>query len=115
MRDIAALAARIMRAIDHDIAAGLVPAGVASFAELHDHVDANEYLIEQGLGTSDRDNTAAGAACDIVAGRLAARSAEFAAGFERGTIDRGFEREGWHAHLAGYRLAYPASCDAAGR
>lgn len=40
------LEARIARAkaeILADIGRGIVPAGVATFAELHDHVDANDY------------------------------------------------------------------------
>lgn len=38
-----------------DIASGRVPASVASFAELHDHVDANEYggACEGGFDGSD--------------------------------------------------------------
>ncbi len=34
---------RVIAEIRADIAAGLVPATVASFAELHDYVDANTY------------------------------------------------------------------------
>lgn len=34
---------RMKREVREDIAKGIVPAAVASFSELHDHVDANEY------------------------------------------------------------------------
>ena len=37
---------KIMAAIDVDIQAGLIPATVASFSELHDYVDANDYALE---------------------------------------------------------------------
>jgi hypothetical protein len=37
-----------------DVARGVVPADVPSFAELHDHVDANEY----GGGTESFDGSA---------------------------------------------------------
>jgi hypothetical protein len=37
---------RIMAEIDDDIKAGLIPATVASFSELHDYVDANDYALE---------------------------------------------------------------------
>ena len=36
---------KIMAEIDADIQAGLVPATVASFSELHDYVDANDYAL----------------------------------------------------------------------
>lgn len=37
---------RIMTEIRNDIASTQVPVTVASFSELHDHVDANCYLID---------------------------------------------------------------------
>lgn len=37
---------RVMGAIQDDIDAGRVPATVRSFAELHDHLDANEYTAD---------------------------------------------------------------------
>jgi len=33
-------------AIEEDITAGVVPASVRSFSELHDFVDANDYMTE---------------------------------------------------------------------
>jgi len=36
----------IIAAIRGDMAAGLIPLAAGSFAELHDHVDANEYVID---------------------------------------------------------------------
>jgi hypothetical protein len=49
--------ARGKEEISDDIAAGIVPAGVASFAELHDYVDANEYgglCDPEAYGDSER-------------------------------------------------------------
>lgn len=46
MTSISEYADRIMALIAGDVAAGLVPRGVGSFSRLHDHVDANDYLIE---------------------------------------------------------------------
>ena len=43
--EIVAVVRRIMAAIGRDQAAGLVPRVPGSFSALHDHVDANEYLI----------------------------------------------------------------------
>lgn len=40
-----------MADIAADIAAGVVPASVATFTDLHDYVDANEYVA--GVPTSD--------------------------------------------------------------
>jgi hypothetical protein len=37
------LVARMKEEINSDIASGIVPASVGTFAELHDYVDANEY------------------------------------------------------------------------
>jgi hypothetical protein len=37
---------KIMAEVDGDIKAGLVPATVATFSELHDYVDANDYALE---------------------------------------------------------------------
>lgn len=38
-------ARHVITEIRADVAAGTVPATVATFSELHDHVDANEYLL----------------------------------------------------------------------
>jgi len=35
--------------IQDDISGGMIPATVTSFAELHEYVDANEYLIDDTL------------------------------------------------------------------
>lgn len=50
--DITAAIARAKDEILGDIADGIVPASVASFSELHDYTDANEYA---GFCTSDGD------------------------------------------------------------
>lgn len=49
-------AAAIVELVDEDIAEGVVPAGVCSFVELHDHVDANEYTIDAGLFPESDDD-----------------------------------------------------------
>ena len=46
MASINEYADKIMTEIDKDIAAGWMPATVATFSELHDHVDANDYALE---------------------------------------------------------------------
>jgi hypothetical protein len=47
-------AAQVLSAILSDVAAGIVPAAqVASFVDLHDHVDANEYLIDAEVPFDD--------------------------------------------------------------
>lgn len=58
-RTIAEYADQIMTAIDEDIAEGVVPGSVASFTDLHDYVDANEYLlnIEVPWGADDPSGT----------------------------------------------------------
>jgi len=43
MGDFDTAVARGKEEISDDVAAGIVPASVASFSELHDYVDANEY------------------------------------------------------------------------
>lgn len=42
----------VLAEIRQDVACGIVPATVASFSELHDHVDANDYgqEIPEGEG-----------------------------------------------------------------
>lgn len=40
------MALQMIHAIRKDMEAGTVPTSVTSFAELHDYVDANEYLID---------------------------------------------------------------------
>lgn len=42
----AKISLQIINAVKADMAAGHVPASVSTFAELHDYVDANEYVIE---------------------------------------------------------------------
>jgi hypothetical protein len=79
---ISAWADRIMTQIDEDMASGQVPPDAASFAELHDHVDANDYLDAAGVpwGTDlpGQDDDPAGvrivrAVQDEVTRRLAGR------------------------------------------
>jgi hypothetical protein len=48
-----------------DISAGMIPSTVASFSELHDYVDANEYLIDDSL-TFDELVEVAEAASEIL-------------------------------------------------
>ena len=79
-------AQRVMTMIDTDIADGHVPAGVADFATLHDHVDANMYLITaldgyqprggelSEVATSDAETAMCNAVADLVNGKLAARA-----------------------------------------
>ena len=46
----------VMRTIDGDIKEGLLPADVATFSELHDHVDGNVYLLDTaGMATPSED------------------------------------------------------------
>ena len=37
---------QVTHAIEKDIAAGIVPCDVRDFAELHDYLDANEYIAD---------------------------------------------------------------------
>src|SRR5260370_13083866 len=47
----------VMRAIDGDIGEGVMPADVATFSELHDHVDANMYVLDvAGMARSGQDD-----------------------------------------------------------
>jgi len=46
---IAGYVAAIMAAIDDDIAEGALPGSVACFADLHDYLDANDYLQAAGV------------------------------------------------------------------
>lgn len=51
-------AAAVLRAIREDVAAGIVPATVGTFTDLHDYVDANSYLLcvpDRPGGTFDLD------------------------------------------------------------
>lgn len=48
MASIHEYADKIMIEIDKDITAGILPANVSTFVELHDHVDANEYITDAG-------------------------------------------------------------------
>lgn len=65
----------IMAEIDADIARGQVAADVGSFAELHDYVDANEYLLQAVPDMDDYAEwiAAHNATADEVNRRLAAR------------------------------------------
>jgi hypothetical protein len=51
---VAGFADKVMTMIDEDIADGTMPADVASFTDLHDHVDANTYLIDALAGAFPR-------------------------------------------------------------
>ena len=64
MRSTKEIIEQIKREIESDIAAGVIPANVATFSELHDHVDANEYgdLTTKNSGLSfDKINVIQGA------------------------------------------------------
>ena len=50
---VVALADRMLALIRDDVYAGKVPPTVATFAALHDHVDANEYYPAVGIDTMD--------------------------------------------------------------
>jgi hypothetical protein len=56
MTSISSYAAKIMAEIDSDIADGTVPATVATFGELHDHVDANDYAQQVGVPFLEGDD-----------------------------------------------------------
>jgi len=49
-------AKKIIRLIVDDIVKGQVPTGLTAFSQLHDYVDANEYLIEAGLDYADDED-----------------------------------------------------------
>ncbi len=68
------VATAVMGLIRFDIASGRVP-NVRSFAELHDHVDANEYLIQAaaGAGVATSDLATLNAAAALVDADLADR------------------------------------------
>lgn len=70
----------IMAEIDHDISIGQVPATVASFAELHDHVDGNDYALQcipqDAAGCWDEWMELANEVEAEVSRRLAARAAQ---------------------------------------
>lgn len=72
-------AGEILAEIDSDIRSGLVPATVASFRELHDHVDANDYASQvipaDAAPTWDMWMQTANHVEGLVSAMLAARSA----------------------------------------
>lgn len=53
--DLDTVVAAMKREILADIAAGTVPSTVASYSELHDHVDANLYGLPEGYVWSNAD------------------------------------------------------------
>jgi hypothetical protein len=80
-QDVARYADAVMAEIDTDMAADVLPVAVATFGELHDHVDANEYLQEAGVpfgtdpGAGADGCEAVNAVATEVSRRLAARAA----------------------------------------
>jgi len=84
---VAGWAGQVMAAIDAHVKEGRVPPGVASFARLHDYVDANMYVIEALAGAEfprapaddpevlagQAETAAANAVMDEVNRRLTAR------------------------------------------
>lgn len=76
----AVIAHSIIKDIKADMATGLIPATVRTFAELHDYVDANEYVITalEAAGwdhdpASDEQAATANRAMDMVNVWLAAK------------------------------------------
>lgn len=55
-QQVSRLADLVMAEIEKDIASGVVPSGVGSFTDLHDHVDANEYLTCVPFGDHDGES-----------------------------------------------------------
>lgn len=62
----------VMGLIHDDVLAGFVPVTAASFSELHDHVDANEYVL-QVMGADAFDVALANRVTDDVDSRLRSR------------------------------------------
>jgi hypothetical protein len=69
----------IMAEIHGDMVAGTVPRDVGTFSGLHDHVDANEYLIDNLPGAGG-DLDLSNAVADEVDRRLAAEALELGTG-----------------------------------
>lgn len=74
------MATKVIGAVQADIEAGWVPTTVANFSELHDHVDANMYLLNvmDGAGeeydaASEEQATRDNAAMELVNQWLASR------------------------------------------
>lgn len=74
--DIAMYADRVMVLVDEDIESGQVPADVATFSDLHSHVDANEYLIQTDVPYDMNDLVMINAVSDEVSRRLTVRVLE---------------------------------------
>ncbi len=76
-------ATEIMDMIGEDMLEGVMPKSVVSFEELHEHVDANEYMIQADVPWSPDDETAMTfyvAVQDEVTARLARRATVLAVG-----------------------------------
>ncbi len=70
-------AAFALEGIGEDIAAGRVPASVTAFSQLHDYVDANDYLPQMGGGVSfEVEMQIVNAATDLVTDELRKRALE---------------------------------------
>lgn len=71
-------AAKVLDLVRDDMRRGVVPDEVSSFAELHDHVDANGYLSDAGVpfgtdaGSGEDGSGMVNAVCEIVSRVLAA-------------------------------------------
>ena len=98
---IAHYAEAVMAAIRVDVAAGIVPADVASFSELHDYVAADDYATDAGVpwGT---DPGAGADGCEIVNAVESAVDARIRAGDLRQADDDLLGR----AYRLGSRDAY---------
>lgn len=57
MPDVQRYADAVIAMIREDVATGLLPAAVASFSGMHDHVDANQYVHDAGVPWGDDDGT----------------------------------------------------------
>lgn len=56
----------VIRAIVSDMARGSVPMSVTTFSEIHDSVDANEYLLDAGCFSESFDDDAIAQANEII-------------------------------------------------
>lgn len=77
MKTVSEYADKVCELLTEDVGAGIVPLGkVTKFADLHDYVDANDYLLQAGVpfgadSGAGRDGTEiVNAVCDEVTQRI---------------------------------------------
>jgi hypothetical protein len=77
MKTVSEYADKVCELIAKDVGAGIVPLGkVATFADLHDYVDANDYLAQAGVpfgtdpGAGHDGTETVNAVCEEVARRI---------------------------------------------